>query len=103
MNETTPPVTDCEIVDPNSMQSLYDEVIAETATNDREEVKKLIAERVAEIRRLETLTAIAKKELAKLLQKDVGEVALMATTRGGRNFVGGTPIPMNQMIGKRFS
>lgn len=87
-----PETSACEIVDPNSTRSIYEEALAESLTSDREAAKGVIAERIKEIQRLEMLLAKAKAELQKLLAKDVTEIAMTETSR--KIFVGG-PMPHN--------
>lgn len=65
------------IVDPNSARGLYEQALAESRTNVRDEAKKLIAARITEIERLRALTARAEADLAKLLDKSVEEIAMM--------------------------
>jgi hypothetical protein len=66
-----------EIVAPDSTRGIYEEALSELATSERDEAKLVIASRIKEVQRLEKCLAKAKADLAKLLQKDVSEIALL--------------------------
>jgi hypothetical protein len=68
---------DAEIVLPDSTRGIYEEALGELATSQRDDAKKVILERMREIKRLETCLERAKADLAKMLQKDVSEIALL--------------------------
>lgn len=66
-----------EIVAPDSTRGIYEEALSELVISEREEAKLVIASRIKEVQRLEKCLAKAKADLAKLLQKDVSEIALL--------------------------
>jgi hypothetical protein len=66
-----------EIVAPDSTRGIYEEALSELVVSEREEAKLVIANRIKEVQRLEKCLVKAKADLAKLLQKDVSEIALL--------------------------
>lgn len=78
---------------PCTMQDIYAEALQELRGSDDDAVKCLIKERLAEIKRLQTLLAKAQKELDDLMALPVDEVALIAggssADRGPRMLKGG--------------
>jgi hypothetical protein len=66
-----------EIVAPDSTRGIYEEALAELATSERDIAKRVIAERIREVQRLEICLNKAKADLAKILKKDVAEIALL--------------------------
>ena len=66
-----------EIVAPDSTRGIYEEALSELVVNERQEAKLVIAGRIKEVQRLEKCLIKAKADLAKLLQKDVSEIALL--------------------------
>jgi hypothetical protein len=66
-----------EIVAPDSTRGIYEEALSELVVSEREEAKLVIASRIKEVQRLEKCLIKAKADLAKLLQKDVSEIALL--------------------------
>jgi hypothetical protein len=66
-----------EIVAPDSTRRIYREALSELVLSEREEAKLVIASRIKEVQRLEKCLIKAKADLAKLLQKDVSEIALL--------------------------
>jgi hypothetical protein len=71
------PVSSVEIVAPDSTRGIYEEALSELVVNERQEAKLVIAGRIKEVQRLEKCLIKAKADLAKLLQKDVSEIALL--------------------------
>lgn len=70
-------MTNTEIVLADSARGIYEEALAELRVNERDEAKKIIASRIKEIQRLEKCLEKAKADLAKLLTKEVSEIALL--------------------------
>lgn len=66
-----------EIVAPDSVRGIYEEALAELTTSERDQAKKVIAERIREVQRLKTCLVKAEADLQKLLQKEVSEIALL--------------------------
>lgn len=64
-----------EVVQPNTMEMLLQEVLAEEDASDNEVVKELIRERLAEIRRLEDLLNNARRQLNELMAMDPKQIA----------------------------
>ena len=56
---------------------LLREAMSEMDVSDRDQAKKLIQERLREIKRLELLTEKAKADLAKLMQRNVEEMLML--------------------------
>jgi hypothetical protein len=77
MTQESSPLATSEIVAPDSTRGIYEEALSELVISEREEAKLVIASRIKEVQRLEKCLAKAKAELAKLLQKDVSEIALL--------------------------
>lgn len=71
------PVTPAEIVAPDSTRGIYEEALAELQTSQRDEAKDVIKRRLLEIRRMEVCLEKAKADLAKMLNKDVSEIAML--------------------------
>ena len=71
------PVTSTEIVAPDSTRGIYEEALAELQTSERDEAKDVIKRRLLEIRRMEVCLEKAKADLAKMLNKDVSEIAML--------------------------
>jgi hypothetical protein len=66
-----------EIVVPESALGLYTEALAEMETSERDQAKEVIKTRLLEIRRMEACVEKAKRDLAKLLGKEVSEIAML--------------------------
>lgn len=64
---------------PLTMQDIYAEALSELRVGDDDAAKRLIKERLAEIKRLQTLLNKAQAELDELLRLPVEEVALIAS------------------------
>ena len=58
-------------------RELLQQAIAELGGDETEQAKKVIKDRLLEIRRLEALTAKAKADLADLLQLDQSEIVML--------------------------
>lgn len=71
------PVTQTEIVAPNSTRGIYEEALAELQISERDEAKQAIKRRLLEIHRMEACLEKAKADLAKMLKKDVSEIAML--------------------------
>lgn len=75
---STPETATCdspEVVEPNTMEALLQEVLEEEDASDNEVVKELIRERISEIRRLEDLLNNAKRQLNELMAQDPKQLA----------------------------
>jgi hypothetical protein len=70
------PAVATEVLAPNSTAAIFQEVLDEVQETKHMMAKKVIKERVLEIKRLETLLAKAKADLQKLLEKDPSEISL---------------------------
>ena len=66
-----------EIIAPDSTRGLYEEALAELTTSERDQAKRVIAERIREVQRLKICVQKAEADLARLLKKDVSEIALL--------------------------
>jgi hypothetical protein len=66
-----------EIVVPESALGLYTEALAEMETSERDQAKEVIKARLLEIQRMEACLDKAKRDLAKLLGKEVSEIAML--------------------------
>ena len=77
MTASSQPMSSVEIVAPDSTRGIYVEALSELVVSEREEAKLVIASRIKEVQRLEKCLIKAKADLAKLLQKDVSEIALL--------------------------
>jgi hypothetical protein len=77
MTASSQPMSSVEIVAPDSTRGIYEEALSELVVSEREEAKLVIASRIKEVQRLEKCLIKAKADLAKLLQKDVSEIALL--------------------------
>lgn len=66
-----------EIIAPDSTRGIYEEALAELNVSERDAAKRVIAERIREVQRLEICLNKAKADLAKILKKDVAEIALL--------------------------
>ena len=77
MTASPQPMSSVEIVAPDSTRGIYEEALSELVVSEREEAKLVIANRIKEVQRLEKCLVKAKADLAKLLQKDVSEIALL--------------------------
>jgi len=77
MNSDGLPTSATEIVDPLSTRSIYEEALAESNVTVRDEAKKVIAQRIAEVQRTRTLLARQETDLAKLLKRSPEEIAMM--------------------------
>ena len=62
---------------PEESNALLQEAMSELEKDEAEAVKKLIKDRLLEIKRLEFLTAKAKADLAELLQRDQTESLML--------------------------
>lgn len=62
---------------PEESNALLQEAMSELEKDEAEAVKKLIKDRLLEIKRLEFLTAKAKADLAELLQRDQTEILML--------------------------
>ena len=62
---------------PEESNALLQEAMSELEEDEAEAVKKLIKDRLLEIKRLEFLTAKAKADLAELLQRDQTEILML--------------------------
>jgi hypothetical protein len=65
-----------EVVAPDSLRGIFEEALAEIENGKSEQVKRIIKQRILEIKRLEALTAKAKQDLQELLDGDIEDVAL---------------------------
>jgi hypothetical protein len=77
MTASSQSMSSVEIVAPDSTRGIYEEALSELVVSEREEAKLVIASRIKEVQRLEKCLIKAKADLAKLLQKDVSEIALL--------------------------
>jgi hypothetical protein len=66
-----------EIVAPDSVRGIYEEALAELTTSERDQAKRVIAERIREVQRLKICLAKAEADLQRLLQKEISEIALL--------------------------
>jgi len=66
-----------EIIAPDSTRGIYEEALAELTTSERDQAKRVIAERIREVQRLKICVQKAEADLARLLKKDVSEIALL--------------------------
>lgn len=66
-----------EIVVPESALGLYTEALAEMETSERDQAKEVIKTRLLEIQRMEACVEKAKRDLTKLLGKEVSEIAML--------------------------
>ena len=66
-----------EIVPPDSPRGIYEEALAELVVNERDQAKEVIKKRLLEIKRMETCLEKAKADLAKMLKKEVSEIAML--------------------------
>lgn len=62
---------------PDESNALLQEAMSELEKDEAEAVKKLIKDRLLEIKRLEFLTAKAKADLAELLRRDQTEILML--------------------------
>ena len=69
-------LTNTEIVIPESALGLYTEALEEMETSERDQAKKVIKARLLEIQRMEACLEKAKRDLTKLLGKEVSEIAM---------------------------
>ena len=70
-------LTSTEIVVPESARGLYTEALSELETTERDQAKKIIKDRLLEIQRMEVCLQKAKADLAKLLGKEISEIAML--------------------------
>lgn len=70
-------VVSTEIVPPDSVRGIYEEALAELAVSERDQAKRVIAGRLAEIQHLEACLRKAKQDLQALLGKDISEISLL--------------------------
>jgi hypothetical protein len=71
------PVTPTEVVAPDSTRGIYQEALTELQASERDEAKEVIKRRLLEIRRMEICLEKAKMDLAKMLDKNVSEIAML--------------------------
>lgn len=64
-----------ELSDDN--RSLLEEAMLELVTDEQSQIKKVVKDRLLEIKRLETMLAKAKADLAELLQRDKTEILML--------------------------
>jgi hypothetical protein len=67
--------TDLELSDDG--KALLQEAMSELETDEQGKVKKIVKSRLLEIKRLETMTAKAKADLAELLERDQTEILML--------------------------
>lgn len=68
--------TDLELSDDS--KALLQEAILELETDEHDEAKKIIKNRLLEIKRLETMLEKARADLASLLERDQAEILMLA-------------------------
>jgi hypothetical protein len=71
-----PPI-DAEIIPADSTRGIYEEALAELSTTERDDAKRIIAQRIRELNRLKLCVAKAEADLERLLKKSVSEIALL--------------------------
>lgn len=69
-----PPV---EVVAPESTRGIYEAALAELQTDDLQEAKRVIKQRILEVQRLKKCLAKAEANLQRLLEKNPSEIALL--------------------------
>ena len=65
-----------EVVAPDSLRGIFEEALAEVENGKSEQVKRIIKQRILEIKRLEALVVKAKQDLQELLDGDIEDIAL---------------------------
>jgi hypothetical protein len=65
-----------QVVAPDSLRGIFEEALAEVENGKSEQVKKIIKQRILEIKRLEALVVKAKQDLQELLDGDIEDIAL---------------------------
>lgn len=68
--------TDLELSDDGKL--LLQEAMLELETDEQGKAKKIVKDRLLEIKRLETMLAKAKADLAELLEHDQSEILMLA-------------------------
>ena len=67
--------TDLELSDDGKL--LLQEAMSELETDEQSQAKKIVKSRLVEIKRLETMLAKAKADLAELLKRDQTEILML--------------------------
>ena len=70
-------VQTAEIVPPDSPRGIYEEALVELVVSERDQAKEVIKKRLLEIKRMEACLEKAKADLAKMLKKEVSEIAML--------------------------
>jgi hypothetical protein len=72
------PKAQCEVLDPNSTEALYQDALAETTVTESDAARTLLRSAIIEVRRLQDLLDKAEAQLAKLRAMSPRELAAMA-------------------------